>query len=318
LRVRLARFDWRTARTVVSFGGWLTISRAGLMLYRAADPILLNRFATTVDVVTFHLASMPQRHLQPFMTAIAGPLTPVVAAMYAKGRMDQIVRTALCLGRYSAWLLSFPALCIVLYGSAFFRLYLRTRFDLYGMAPLLATIQVLPLPLAYTLYQGLDKAAVAMGRIRAYVAAILAGQVLHVLLTCVFVAGLGLGAPGASLAVFTSWILVVMFGYVPIALRLLGISLGQLLRASLVPGLLPAVMAGPVALLVRCIFPPATWPGLIWHVLFLLVVLGGAIVLVCESDDRRQMRSLLDWLGTVFRSGLRVGRRAGPRRGKTL
>jgi len=234
--------DTALRRRLFRFGGWLTLDQTGQALYRAMDPIILNRFASSVDVVAFHLGSLPFRQIQPFLMALTKPFQPVMAALHAHESEVTLQNAFLRIGRYSLWILGLLACPLIAWREPLFRLYLGPRASLYSDAPHAMLLMFAAWVPACSL-QGLSTLATSRERMRGYILSTTLSQVFNLGLTLYFLASLRLGAIGSALASLIALWAVYMVGLLPLALRGFGIPARRYAREVLLEGMAPWLVA---------------------------------------------------------------------------
>jgi O-antigen/teichoic acid export membrane protein len=303
LRFRRSAFSWSTAREIVSFGGWISVASAGGMIYRAADPIILNWLASPVHVVAFSLGALVERHIRSLVRAAVSPVMPALVAMHARGKTDQIQRAFCRLGRYSVWFSGLFALPFVLFRHEFFTLYLAEKSAIYVDAAAVALLLLAQLPLIHSVANGLDKVAFAVGRVRAYVLLTVVSQMINLALTLFFLGVCHYGAVGSALATYSVSLGVFVLGYLPLSLRLTGVSLSDYVTHCLVPGAMPILPVVAIGLAVRALVLPATWLSLGTCAFGCIVAYLVAVCLVALwGDDRGDVLRLFSSLKRGFRS----------------
>lgn len=238
LRFRSAARVPLLRRRLFTFGGWVTLDCVGQALYRAMDPLILNRFASAIDVVAFHIGGMPFRQIEPFMAALTTPFQPVMAALHAHDREEALRNAFLRVGRYSLWMLGIFVCPLIAWREPLFFLYLGPKAQLYsqvGDVMLILFIAWVP----FCSLQGLSTLAASRERLRGYTVITILGQLFNLGLTFYFLAVLRLGALGSALASLIALWLMYLIGQLPLALRGFGIPVARYLKEVVVEGLTP-------------------------------------------------------------------------------
>jgi O-antigen/teichoic acid export membrane protein len=288
LKIRLRQFRWNVARELISFGTWSFVGQVGMMIRKAADPIILNKLTTAADVTSFHIGSMADRHLQPLIGEVFWPLMPVLTAMHATGEKERLRYTYLRLNRMALWVSMMAAMPLMIYASEFFQLYLSERFGLYVSAPLVMILLFLPYP-AFWASSMLWYVAQASGRIRLFASIKFAVQLASVGLTFFFVGYWRMGAIGSALAGALALCVGCLAGFWPLGLRLLDIRLGRFLAQTILPGLAPALIGGVVWFLMGRIVPPDTWGRLALCIAAGSIAYLAGIALCLQPADRADL-----------------------------
>jgi O-antigen/teichoic acid export membrane protein len=293
LRFYIKEFRWHLVRTLVSFGGWNVIGQLGSMIRSAADPLILNRFATPVDVTSFYLGSLADRQIRNTMAVVAGPIQPQLIAMHAMDRRDRLASAFLRLGRFSIWAMMFMIGPLLIFRQELFQLYLQEKFVTYSSAAFVMFLLLSYLPVSYSIY-GLDQIAFATAKIRAYMMITVFSQIINLILTFYFVAFLHKGAVGSALATFISGVIVTLFAYFPLSLRLIGIKIKNFIKETIIPGFLPGVLGIASWIILRSIVHPSNWIELGSCVFLGMIVYLSVLFLWClQPVDRNDLQTML-------------------------
>lgn len=289
LRFRFSKFSMHTAKPILSFGGWSFIGQSAHSLRLAMDPIILNLFATPLDVSCFHIGSILKRHSGQLVTMISANLQPAFIAMHAKDHKTQFVNTYHRGNRYFMWLTLIIAIPAMIYRREFMLLYVGPE---YLKAAVVLGLLFLSSPLSGG-FQMLWRAAQAMGKIQMLTLYSVCAQIMNLALTVYLVQSLKMGAVGSALATLTITGFGSVFLLLPLSLHLLNITLADWLRQSLVPGLVPAVAGGVIWYGLYLWSAPETWFILGKFVFIGAVVYIAALFLFClnrnEKKDLRQV-----------------------------
>jgi len=74
LRFVFHKIEWGTARQIMGFGGWSLVINSASSAQRILDPLFLNKLATLTDVTSYHIATMPVRHIHSLAAVATAPL----------------------------------------------------------------------------------------------------------------------------------------------------------------------------------------------------------------------------------------------------
>jgi O-antigen/teichoic acid export membrane protein len=298
LRVRVREMQWGRARELLSFGGWNFLGLVAWRLQYTMIPLILNQLASPVDLVVYHVGTLPRRQIDQWTDPMAAPLYPVVTGMHASGAQQRIASVYLRGGRLALWTVLVAATPAILYAPLVMRLYLGSA---YGEAAPVMALTLASLFLAggtWLMWQ----VANATARVRATGLYALTTQLATCGATLYAVHWLHWGGIGAALAGFlVGAVAVVGVGW-PLGLRLAGVKFETWVRQTLLPGLLPACLAAPVWLALDWLVRPQSWAALA-----LCTAAGAAcylavlVTLCLEPSDRADVATLLT----------RVRRRAG-------
>ena len=289
LRFVFNKIEWGTARQIMGFGGWSLVINSASSAQRMLDPLFLNKLAMLADVTSYHIATMPVRHIHAFEAVATAPLLPQLITMHATGRQEQMRRLYLRGGRYGLW----AVLCVTLPAIA----YCRELITLYLGAEYIETAFVMVLTLLTTVWGFsnwmLSQLCQAKDQMRPIAIRLALLQVVRIILILYFVGSLNLGALGLAGA---GWIAAAgtTAVNVPLGWRLVQVEAGQWFREVMVKGSIP----GAVAMLVwgglEIVRPPSTWTSLGLYVGAGLVVYLVVLALYSfDAYDRMQIREIV-------------------------
>jgi O-antigen/teichoic acid export membrane protein len=290
LKYRVRMFDFSTAKTVLSFGFWSFLGQSASSLRLAMDPIILNLFATPMDVTCFHIGSSFWRQIIILMGRVFVNLQPAFIAMHSTNQRQSFVNTFHRGNRYFMWLMLFMAMPLMIYRKELISLYVGPN---YMVSATVLALLLLDSPLGSGLTM-VGRAARAMGRIREITPYAICLELANLALTIYLVRNLQLGAVGSALSTFLVGLFGCLFIWIPISVRLLKISFHDWVNKSFIPGILPAISGGVIWFSLHLWHPPATWfeLGTFFSVgaIFYLVAL---ITLGLDKFERRDLRRVL-------------------------
>jgi len=286
LKYRARMFDFQTAKTILSFGFWSFFGRAANTLRLAMDPIILNLFATPMDVTCFHIGSSFRRQTDNLMLRIFVNLQPAFIAMHSTNQKRRFLNTYHRGNRYFMWLFLFMAIPLMIYRKELIELYVGPKFMVS------ATVLGL-LYLASPIGAGLNmlwQAANAMGRIRETTPYAIGLQLANLAITVYLVRNLQLGAVGSALSTFLTTLFGCLFIMIPISVRILEISIQDWLNKCFIPGILPAISGGIIWFSLQLWHPPTTWFELAaFFSAGALVYLVTLIILVLDKSEKKDL-----------------------------
>lgn len=290
-------FDLSTAKTILSFGLWSFLAQAAMSIRLAMNPIILNLFATPMDVTCFHIGSSFRKQTDHIMQSIFVNLQPAFIAMYSTNNRMLFLNTYHRGYRYFMWIFLFMAIPLMIYRKELIALYVGPKF--------MASATVLGLLfLASPVRAGLNmvwRAAVAMGRIREITPYSICIQLVNLALTIYLVRNLQLGAVGSALSTFLVGLFGCLFIWIPISVRLLEISLHDWIYKSFIPGILPAISGGVVWFALHLWHPPTTWFKLAaFFSMGAIVYLMALYILGLDKSERNDLRRVLGKSFAVF------------------
>lgn len=286
---------WKTLR----FGSWVVVDQIGGMLFKAMDPLLLNRYATPAAVGSFNLGSLPSRHLQSMVEMGAGAVSPVLVTLHAHGKREELESAFIRLGRYALWvggmLCPFWVLRNEVYG-----LYLGPRAQTYSTAADVALITLLSLVPMHSVF-ALQRIAYACNRPRACNTIMLVCQVCNLGVTWVLVKHYQLGAYGSALGNLIALWGATALGLLPLSFRSFGVSPKRYLTETLLRGLIPWGCSFAVLLLWTT--PACSWMAVLVRSVIATAAYGVAILVLLNASEKRDVARVLS-------EGKAMGRRA--------
>jgi len=304
LRLRLSAIRWDRARELTSFGAWSFIGQIADKIRTTADPLILNKLATAVDVTSFHIGSLAFSHVHQGAMLVTGPLVPAFTAMHAKGQTGRLRSAYLRGGRYALWTSLFAVVPLVVFREEIIGLYLKGRY------PEAATVMALLLLLFPITYGNnmMGKIAIATARIRPVALRMLGAQVANLGLTFYLVGVLGMGAVGSALSTLVTVSAVEVFLMWPLGWRIAEVSPWTWVRQTLVPGLIPAACAGGLGVGLALAAKPETWLALVGCTVLVAVCYVAALVVFClRPYDREQLREIWRRVTAVARRAVGSG-----------
>lgn len=307
LKFRLSEVRWELARELMSFGGWNFLAHAAARLRETAIPLILNRLATPMDVTVFYLGALPRRQIDQWTAVATIPLHPVVTGMHAVGAKARIQSIYLRGGRIGLWVVLAAAIPATIYAHLLIRLYVGNAF--------MDAATVMILTLASAVGGGcamLWHVATATGRIRGAGVQSLVMQLGIIAATYYIVGVAGWGAVGAALARLVIGLVVTFVFWWPLGLALAEVTFSTWVRQTLVPGLMPACVAGVVWAALGIFVSPDTWSELGLCTAAGLLCYTVVLLAFClEPQDKEDLSGIV----TRMRTRLR-GEQAAPQQSR--
>jgi|GEM_PF-446792 len=305
LRFRPGEIRWSLARRLTSFGGWMFLGQISGLIRHAADPIILNRLATPLDVTCFHLGSMPDRRIGYALVPFFRALLPQTTAMHATDSRQQLRNTYLRVNRYVLWAGLFVGVPMIIFSRELVRLWVGDRF-----LPA-ATVMALLLAMMVARYAhgAVGNIAVARGRVRELNIRGLALELVNLGATLYLVGVMRMGAVGSALGSF----IAVSVGYPlvnwPLGFRLSDVTFREWLWGTFVPGVAPALSGALVWLTLKRYVCPSTLLSLGICIVLGMIVYGIVLATLClQPTDRVDLKKAVRWMsrGTfTMKTGLR-------------
>jgi O-antigen/teichoic acid export membrane protein len=274
------------AAPMMRFGGWSVLNQVSLLVREAADPLILNRLANSVEVNSFWAGALFDRHIRATFLEASATAQPAVTAMQATDQAERLRRAYFRVCRYSLWILFFFALPMIVYREELMAVWLRESYSLYASA---AVVMALLLSRAVVIFpnSALGMVAVAKEEVRAVAVRACIVSSANLALTFYLVGVHHMGAVGSALA---TWIVTFIGAPTlnwPLGLRLTGSTFGEWWKASVWPGLQPGLAAAPVWIAMHELFGVHGWLGLVVHGLVGAVAYVAVLVLFAASPAER-------------------------------
>ncbi|MEM7164810.1 MAG: hypothetical protein AAF581_05060 [Planctomycetota bacterium] len=305
LGFRFSAIDWRIVPELLSFGAWNLVRRIGGSARQALTPTLLTNFGSPLDVVSYSLGSFVDNRMQTLLQSILYPLMPPLVAMHAQGQQDRLRAAYLNGGRYSLWLATFVAAPLLVYRWEVVTLYLGHLDVDIEMIVAVLSVTMLLMTLRSALGM-LGRLAAVQGRLKTIALRSLAVNVAAFGVTIYCVCFLEMGARGAVTGMIPVLILNPLL-MLPMGNAVAATPFAVWLSKTLVPGVLPALVAAAVWWGLREWIVPDTWLALIGCVVAGAVVFVGTVYTAAmQAQERRDLRVLVaKVLGTKMRGSAR-------------
>lgn len=310
IRFRLSAVNRSTAGRVGSFGSWTLLGQVAYRIVTSADPIILNRLATPLDVTCFHLGNLLNTHLHSFIQTMAQPLVPAVTSLHAVGDHRRVAAAYLRYGRYYPWAFLMAAVPVVVFRRELVTLYVGADYLMAAIVILiLLTESVLCLSnfMLYTL-------AVARGEMKSLAVRTVIMQVLNLGLTLYLVGVQHMGAVGSALSTFIIHQIGGAIFEIPLGLRLARVPFRQWVAESVAPGYIPALVTLGALEGARHVLQPTGVVGIG------LVCAGGAVVYLAvlggfclREGDRGDLAAAIARVRTRFGHGSSANAGSGPK-----
>ncbi len=303
IKLRLSEFRMELVRPILSFGGWTLLGRVFAIMRETSGALSLNRFGTPGDVVSYRTGALVETRLWPTILAPLVTAQTAVTTMFATGQEERLKRYFLKASRYIAWCFFLAAFPMVVFRDDLWTLYLgpvkAREYAATGMVMtllLLKSLVTFPQPIVAQI--ALAKAEQRPAQLR-----VILIEGLATVATVWFVASAGRGAVGAALGTMIVTVALAPLLHWAYGIRLVGSSYGEFLRATLVPSVLPALLATPVWLLLRQVAAQDTWLRLCESFAAGGLVYGLGVWLVLRPEERSDV-------ARVFRRLVPSGRNA--------
>lgn len=289
-----------TTARVLAFGAWTSVHGIGQLITWTVPVLLLNRFASALDVATFHAGRLADVQIRNLLQAVEGPAQPALVGLYARegrGAVNQLYYRG---GRYSLWLVLMPVAPLLVFATPLYRLYAGEEYARAGWV-MLALLASYPFQYASAMYY---RVAHAIGRVGRFHACFLALQLVAVAAVGYAVVLRGAGAVGAAAALGLVFGLLHVLWIWPLGLLLVNGRWRDFASETLARGLAPFVAAlGASLLLARWIAGDSWWSLGLAAGVALLVYLATLRLWCLDALDRELLGRLRSKLGARLARG---------------
>ncbi len=194
--IKQRNFYTHIAKEITSYGGWGFILHAAETIKQAFDPLILNRFASAVDVSVFYVGGIAARQLRLMLTPFSRPFIPILAAMCATKDYEKLRNTYLRATRYHLWLILGVSVPAIIFSDEVMHLYLGGKYDEAGLI-----MAVLLFVTVLNTFNSLGFGVVmAAGEVKDLSLRYIGVQIANIALTILFVVYLHQGAFGSAIA----------------------------------------------------------------------------------------------------------------------
>ena len=280
---------WEYAGELLRFGFAAFTIMASKFLRNSTALWVLNRFATPVDVTSYHLGQTAYRQTLQIWLPIRGNIGPPLIAMVAKGQDSRIRQAYYRGGRIALWLILFVTTPLVIFRAEVINLYTG---GIYSDAAIIMALLLLRYPVEL-INAMLPQVARAKGKVGTLAIVALTTQVVNICAILTVIWGLGYSAIAAAVCALTVTVISEIFLLWPLALRMVDGSVLGSLRKTFIPGVTPALTAAFAWHAIPLTVNPDSWTSLIMAIapgcaVYLLV--GWACL---KTEDRQDFRKLL-------------------------
>jgi O-antigen/teichoic acid export membrane protein len=224
----------------------------------AMDPLILNRFASAIDVATFNVGGMVPRQLSVLINPLTRPFIPILAALYATGDSTRLRNTYLRTARYNAWVVLAVAVPAIVFNKELMLLYLGGKYQ--GAGAVMAVLLVVAILNVFNVMG--PAALMAAGEMRGFASRQIIVHSVNLLLTILFVAYLRMGAFGSAAATLLATLGLDTVLTWRLSWRITHTPGSAWVREVLIPTVVPALPSVFICLSAKCVFGITTWLGL--------------------------------------------------------
>lgn len=289
-RVEPSKFEWAIVKELTKFGGWSSLYGFSGMIRKAADPIILNRLSTPLDVTCFHLGALIPNRLEVIVNqSFLGSVSPVVVGLHADKQHERLKRIYLRLGRLAMWGLLLTIAPFLVHHDQIITLYVGETYVAAGTV-LFLLLACYPIVSGNILLRTLASAKI---RMRSLAIREAISAVLNLSLTLVLVGYYQMGAIGAAIATFTVYGLGSILLFWPFGKGMVKATWSEIGRDVFLPGLIPFAVALLVMHLLDMSYPAESWIAIAVNAMFGALVYLVTVWFVAKENDKSQFRDTL-------------------------
>jgi len=289
-RFNRMQFDWFVVKELANFGGWSSLCGIGGMIRRSAAPIILNRWATPLDITCFHLGSLIPNRLEVIVNqSFLGTVSPVVVGLHADNQQDRLKSMYLRLGRLSMWGVLIAIAPLFVHYEQIVILYVG---ETYLSAGTVMFLLLACYPIVYgNLLHGPLATAKALVRLQAIRESISA--VLSLFLTLLLVGYYQLGAVGAAISTFLVYGLGSLVLFWPFGKGMVGATWSDVWNNIFMPGIIPFCATLATMKLLTWNYPATSWSAIAVNSIAGAFVYLIVVWIVAKEVDKAQFRDAL-------------------------
>jgi membrane protein EpsK len=140
LRPSFAQFDIRVVGKLASFGGWISVSRVGVLLFLAIDLLVVNRLFGPVAGGRYAAVLQWSTLLRTLSAVIVGVFGPTILYIYARNDIDGMIAYARRAMKFTGLLLALPIGLICGFSVPLLRTWLGPGY--VSLAPLMSLMTI--------------------------------------------------------------------------------------------------------------------------------------------------------------------------------
>jgi len=285
LRYDRSQFYWPIVKELTKFGGWSSLYGFSGMIRKSADPIILNRFSTSLDVACFHLGALVPNRLEVMVKqSFVGSVSPVIVGLNADHQEAKLKRIYLRLGRFAMWGILIVIAPFWVHFEQIVTLYVGETYFSAGMV-LFLLLATYPIIYGNILHTSLANAKI---RMRSLAIRETVSAVVNLLLTLLLVGYYQMGAIGAATATFIVYGLGSILLFWPFGKGMVDATWTEIWDDILFPGIMPFFGAVLVMMLCVMFYPVDTWGGLAINAMLGICAYVFIIWLVAKEIDKSQ------------------------------
>jgi len=301
------KFKWilfrkKLAKEITTFGSWWFVGSLADVMKKTMDPLILNRFASAVDVTIFYVADIVPRVMTQILMPITKPFFPILGAMFAKNDFIKLRNTYTRTARYHTWVVLMFSVPAIVFSTEIMHLYLHGKYDQAG--------GIMSLLLIVTIINALNAlgsaVALATGDMRGLSLRVIIVQSVNLAFTILFVVYLQQGAYGSAIASLLAALIVDLTIKHPFCRRIAHTTFQFWFKEAFLPTVIPAIPPLIFCLAISYLYDINSWLSLlcvssISGIMYILLVISFGF----RQQDRLDIAKLVDKAPTSFKPILR-------------
>lgn len=286
LRFRASCVDLANVWEILRFNGWAFVSYVSDTVRKVGNPLILNELANAVEVTCFDLASRVDSEIRTTTMVASVPLNPVLTGMHATGQKQRLANTYLRGGRLALWATLFLAVPLIVYRNEILRIYLDHKFAEFQAAATVLLLLLTTYALSYPSVL-LSRISIATANLGPFVRRRFLAQLCNLTLAIYLISKCAMGAIGCALATLIIALVFQPTVFWPLGLRLMKIPRVRFVRETLVPGLMPALVAVSINEGIRLLVQPHYWLPVGGCVMLGMLVYVAVLAVFCLTPTDR-------------------------------
>lgn len=283
---------WQLLPGLMAFGFWNMIGSIGAIIRRSSDVLILNWYATPIDVNTFQLASLTDNQIDSVLNKMQEPLLPHMVSRHTTGGLTAIQSIYIRGGRYSLWAALLVVTPLIAFRRELWTLYLGSKFEVYYAVPLVMALLLARYWIEMPIHL-IGQAAYAMNRLRGLSLIVIASSLCNLASTIYFVHVQHRGAVGSALGTLVAVIICSLCVAWKYSLHLMGLKFREWFKDGFWRGVLPSLVAGLAGWGWSRVMPPNTVPELLLASALISTVYVLCIFLFClDRHEYGQLKQM--------------------------
>ncbi|HED65579.1 MAG TPA: hypothetical protein ENJ09_08490 [Planctomycetes bacterium] len=296
-------FNRALIRPICSFGGYTLMARISAVAREMLGPLFLGHGAGPQDVWSYRLGGYVESRFFPTVLGPLITLQPALTGMHAGGQEERLQRAYTRMSRYLLWTFLLFAIPAMILHQNIWDVWLDPKFAPKVQAG--SIVMVLLFAKSFFVFPQpiLAQIALARARNRPLAWRVAAIELSGVALAAYFIFGRHMGAIGLALATLIASAIGTPLLFWTFGLQLTGLTWKQWRRATILPGLIPALAATPVWAAAWYWIDPSGWleliaAGALGSIVYVFVLLRFCL----GPSEKQDLSKVIGKLRMRFRS----------------